>query len=335
VKHIVAYVASHPGGLPVVRERPVPPLGQEDLLVEVEAAVLGAPELRALDRGGDVVPGSAAVGRVVMTGPAAEDALGQRVLVGPLEACGECVACRRGRLCACASRVRRGLDADGTLASHVVARRRWVCTLDGPLLGKVDAAWAAALPREAALAVTMVARAGVAPGDLTVWLGGETIAELGSQVARAKGALAIAPHTVELPDSELFAALEARSTAPATWRLFETGGHDATRQRACRLAASGATLTLLAGDAAGTDHDAPLPLCAALGRDVEVRGVAAPHPDLVPETVALACRGELDLAPWVTVLPISELARAVTDLRCGRRGDKLTILSFQAKGRVD
>lgn len=335
MKTILSYVAARQGGLPIERESPVPDLAPDGLLVEVEATVLGAPELRALDRGGDVVPGGAAVGRVVQTGPAATDALGKRVLVGPIEACGECAACRLSRVGACPSRVRRGLDVDGTLASHVVARRRWVCTLDGPLFGMADGAWAAALPREAALAYTLVARAGVAPGDATVWLGDDTVAQLGVQVARAKGAQGLSPRReeLELCDADLHAALASRlesEISSATWRIFETRGHDVTRRRACQLAASGASLTLVAGDAAGSDHDAALPLCPSLNRDVELRGVAAPHPDLVPEIVAMVGRGDLDVASLVTVVPIGHLASTVKDLRCGRSSDKLIVLQLEA-----
>src|SRR5205085_8969976 len=103
---------------------------------------------------------------------AATARLGQRVIVGPVSACGECELCSRGRPVVCAARRRPGVERDGALATHVVADARWACALAGPLEGAVPGAEAALLGREAALAHELHARAGLAPGEIAIWLGG-------------------------------------------------------------------------------------------------------------------------------------------------------------------
>jgi threonine dehydrogenase-like Zn-dependent dehydrogenase len=309
--------------------RPAPTPRADEVLVEVEAAAVAGPELLAL-AGGDGAAG-AAVGRVVAAGDAARHHQGARVVVGPVRACGECEACRRGRPAACphAPPPERGV------ASHVVAPARWLLPLAGPLEGVAPGPAAAALAREAPLAYELHARAGVAPGDATVWLGDGAIAAFGAQIARAKGGAAFALTAEEraLPPAALGAALRDRLAGAgvpreAPWHVLETTGRDAWRRRALALATPGGTLAFLSGAAAGTEDPATLALAAALGREVVMIGVRGAHPDLMPEVAALVARGELDLDRQVMVRPVRELAAVVAGLRAGDGGDQLTVVAF-------
>jgi hypothetical protein len=54
--------------------------------------------------------------------------------------------------------------------------------------------------------------------------------------------------------------------------------------------------------------------------------VAGAHPDLVPEVVALAVRGELDAAAVVEVQPWASLPEVVRGLRDGILGEKAQIV---------
>ena len=252
------FVAPAPGAPLVWSPAPAPDLTADDLLVAVEAAMVGAPEALALDRGAPVAPGGAAVGRVVAAGPAAEHRLGERVLVGPVRSCFECDVCRRGHPAVCPRRARLGLDADGALASHVVARSRSATGLVGLLENAAPGPEAALLAREAALAHEMLVRAGVAPGDVTIWIGGGPVAALGLAIAQAKGAAAFAPLPDEtaLPVPDCAARVRARlaeAGANLPPRVFEVTARAAGRARAAALAGPGAMLVLLAGAAAGSD----------------------------------------------------------------------------------
>ena len=295
----------------------------EDLRVAVEAAVVSAPELLALEAGAHV-PGGAAVGTVVEAGEAARERVGQRVLVGPFYACGECDVCRRARPAVCAERARLGFDRDGALAGHVVTRARWVTALVGPLAGAVPGPEAAALAREAPLAYEMLTRAGVAPGETTLWLGDGAVAHFGRALAASKSATVVelTAEELALAPQELRAAVRARlaatpQPAPLPWKVFETTGRAAGRARAAALAHAGGTLTLLSGEAAGTRDAWPAPP-ELLDEDVTILAVAGAHPDLVPEVVALAVRGDLDVAAAVEIRPRAELDDIVAALRAGR-----------------
>src|SRR5262249_34968058 len=118
------WAAPAPGAPPRWLGAPDPELGPDDLLVAVEAAVVGPPEALALDLAPGRTPGGAAVGRVAAAGAAAAHRVGERVVVGPARPCFECDVCRRGHPAVCPARLRLGLDVDGALASHVVARAR-------------------------------------------------------------------------------------------------------------------------------------------------------------------------------------------------------------------
>jgi len=300
---------------------PDPELGPDDLLVAVEAAVVGPPEALALDLAAGRAPGGAAVGRVAAAGAAAAHRVGERVLVGPVRPCFECDVCRRGHPAVCPARLRLGLDVDGALASHVVARARATTGLTGPLDGVLPGPEAALLPREAALAYDMAVRAGLAPGDVAIWLGSGPIARLGAAVTRALGAATFVPTAEELalsPRDCATAVGERLRAAGATLppRVFEVSARAVGRERAAALAGPGATLVLLAASAAGSPDAAALP-AALLDGDVAVVGVAGAHPDLLPELAALVARGELDLAGVAPVRPWTDVPAIVAELRAG------------------
>lgn len=299
---MIAYVPAGPGAAPVPHSMPAPELGPGELLVEIEAAVVAAPERALFDGSGRFAPGEAAVGVVVAAGAAAGDALGQRMVVGPVRACAECDVCRRGHPAVCPNRSQFGIDCHGTVASHVVVPRRWATALAGPLAGVAPGPTAALLGREAALAYEMIVRAGLAPGETTVWVGGGPIATLGMALARAKGATAYADH----------------DAPPSSWRIFETSGQDAGRARAAGLAAAGATVVLAPGIGIVPSE--------LWNREVTVVGVAGPHPDLVPELCALVARGELALDAAARLAPLDALPSVLAELRSGA-AERTTIVT--------
>ena len=107
---------------------PSPPLGAGQVRIAVEAC--GVCHRDLLDREGrfpfmslPITPGHEATGRVVELGPGVTGlSVGARVATMHRDACGDCVACRRGdtTLCVGAAWV-FGLLADGGYASEVVA----------------------------------------------------------------------------------------------------------------------------------------------------------------------------------------------------------------------
>jgi D-arabinose 1-dehydrogenase-like Zn-dependent alcohol dehydrogenase len=242
------------------------------------------------------IGGLAVIGTVVETGEHARSLIDKRVLVGPIDPCGECDVCRRGGAAVCPTLTRRTEPAD-----RILAAARWAVPLDIelPMPG------AAAVAGDVALAYTLYARTGLGPREPTVVVGASPIARFLIEILRAKG---IAPVVVVDPESswayaseratvartrdEVVAGIAAQGIAGRTWRVIAAAIDDATVARAAELAGPRATLTLLAPIAA-----LPAELVA---REVTIISVAGAHPDLVVEVAAMCAKGEIDLVNGTT-----------------------------------
>lgn len=249
----------------------------DDVAVELDAVQVGL---------------AAGVGRIVVAG----EPSGARVLVGPIDPCGECDVCRRGGAAVCPLARRRD-----SLGASAIAARRWLVELGDGL--ELAMPGAAAVAGDVALAYTLYARTGVAPREPVVVVGGSPIGRFLIEVLLAKGiapaALADAGPWADwlrskgvpvAPDrAGLHEVFAAHGISGKPWRVLCVDP-DAT-EIAVDLAGPRATLTVLAAGAPAIAGS----LSAALAREVTVVGVAGAHPDLVVEAAALCTRGEIDL----------------------------------------
>jgi D-arabinose 1-dehydrogenase-like Zn-dependent alcohol dehydrogenase len=274
--------------------------GDDDLVVAVETREAAT---------------GAVLGRVVAAGARATPLLDRRVLVGPIDPCGECDVCRRGGAAVCPLARRDRLEARG---DRVIAAARWVLPLDDQLA--VPALGGAAIAGSAAIAYTLYARSNVGPREPVIVTGGGAIARALVDVLVAKGiapvivsddpaviarATARGAPIVTAADGEVarvrdacVAALAARADGDQAgksiargvgrpWRVIAADA--ATASIAAALCGPRATLTLLAAEATSA-----LPASLA-AREVTVIGVAGAHPDLFVEVAAMAVKGELVL----------------------------------------
>jgi 6-hydroxycyclohex-1-ene-1-carbonyl-CoA dehydrogenase len=242
---------------------------------------------------------AAGVGRVVAGGDHARGLLGRRVLVGPIDPCGECDVCRRGGAAVCPLAVRR--DA---LGSRVTAAGRWLVRLGDGL--ELTSPGAAAVAGDVALAYTLYALTGVGPREPIAVIGGSPIARFLIEILLAKG---IAPTAVAEPGpwadwllgkgvvvardrAGLAEAFAIQSVGTKPWRVI--CGDPAATAAAVALAGPRATLTLLAAAAA------PPIASDVLAREVTIIGVAGAHPDLVVEAAAMCTKGDIDLTGGTT-----------------------------------
>jgi threonine dehydrogenase-like Zn-dependent dehydrogenase len=259
-------------------------VNDDDVEVELEAVQAGL---------------AAGVGRVVAAGERARELLDRRVLVGPIDPCGECDVCRNGGAAVCPRARRRD-----RLAARAIVAARWLVALGDGLDLPVPAA--AAVAGDVALAYTLYARTGAAPREPVIVVGASPIARFLVEILLAKG---IAPVAVAEPGpwhdwlrargvatardhASLDEALHAQSLATRPWRLI--CGDPAAIPTAVELARPRATLTLLAGAAP------PAIAGGVLTREVAIIGVAGAHPDLVVEAAAMCAKGEIDLPGGTT-----------------------------------
>ena len=108
----------------VVEQRDDPDPGPGEVILRTDAAGICASDLRVF-RGekhaaAGVIPGHEITGAVDAVGAGVEGvALGDRVAVYPIVACGRCDFCRRGLRNRCQSRRTLGYDLDGGIAEYV------------------------------------------------------------------------------------------------------------------------------------------------------------------------------------------------------------------------
>jgi (R,R)-butanediol dehydrogenase / meso-butanediol dehydrogenase / diacetyl reductase len=130
------------------------------------------------------VLGHEMAGRVASTGEGVEGwTVGDPATVMPLVSCGVCPACRSGASHICHRLVFLGIDAPGSMQSY------WNVPADVLVRLPADISMqAAALAEPTAVAVHDIRRAGLAPGEHVVVVGGGPIGLLIAAVARSAGA---------------------------------------------------------------------------------------------------------------------------------------------------
>jgi 6-hydroxycyclohex-1-ene-1-carbonyl-CoA dehydrogenase len=255
-------------------------------------------------------PNGAAVGIVDDATEGSAVLLGKRVLVGPLDPCGQCEVCRRGGAAVCAHAKRR----DG-VGKRLRVATRWVVALAGGLDLPVPAA--AAVPGDVTTAYTLYARTGLGPREPVVVVGVNAVTRFLVEILRGKGItptvivddgdeawrswlLAKGAAAVRSDATLVTEAIGAQGLGNRPWRVIATEA--AAVATAATLAGARSTLTILA------DGATPALPGDLMAREVTVIGVAGPHPDLIVEAAALCVKGEIDLAGGVT--PDDERTRA-------------------------
>lgn len=124
---MAAAVYRRPGDL-AVEDRPVPPVGAGDVLVEVSHCGICGSDLHLMLEGWgpqDTIQGHEWSGRIVAVGAAVDRwSVGQEVVGGPEPRCGACAACRAGRPSQCERRGEYSVDVAGGFARYVSVDQR-------------------------------------------------------------------------------------------------------------------------------------------------------------------------------------------------------------------
>ena len=118
-----ALIFEKPGSIRV-EERPVPEIGEGEVLLKVGAASVCASDIRVYKgekkAKAGVIPGHEMAGAIAAVGEGVEGiAEGDRVVICPILACGECYFCLIGKRNRCLKRLTLGYDEDGGLAQYV------------------------------------------------------------------------------------------------------------------------------------------------------------------------------------------------------------------------
>lgn len=257
-----------------------------------------------------LVLGHEAAGRVVAVGEGVEGfQVGDRVVVEPGVACGNCRHCRSGRYNLCTNVRFLGIPpTDGLMASQVRVPARWVFHLPDSLS---DAEGAMIEPF--AVGLQAVEEAGVQPGQSVVILGAGPIGLMILQAARVRGASPIisidlspvaldtarrlgADHVINPRETNPVEAVKALTGEEGADVVIEAVGAAATIRQTLDLVRRGGIVTLV-----GIAADAAIPLNtnAIVRRGVQLRS-SFRYAHQYPVALKLAAAGRVDLKTPIT-----------------------------------
>ncbi len=225
-----------------IAARPKPVAGQGDAVVRVAATAVCHTDLsiytgRHPGVRYPVVLGHEAVGVVESVGPGARLAVGTRVAINPIIACGSCDCCARGDENLCRHAGLLGRELDGSLAEHLTLPERYLHPLPSTIGFE-----AATLIETLATVRHAQRRIRIDPGDAVVVLGQGATGLLHTQLAKLAGASPL----VAISRSAWKRDLARRMRADAT---VDPSGRDIVGEVLALTAGRGADLVVdTAGD---------------------------------------------------------------------------------------
>lgn len=352
---IDAWMMKAAGG-PLVRETREDAPGAGQVMVKVAGCGLCHTDLGFLYEG---VPtrhplpltlGHEISGVVVEAGAGAERWLGKAVVVPAVIPCGTCDACTRGAGGVCPKQLFPGNDDHGGFASHVKVPARGLCEV--PDLADrrrnpagVELADLSVIADAVSTPYQAVVHAGLAKGDLAVFVGAGGVGGFGAQIAAALGAAVVAVEPdagrrakIAARGAELVldpsaldprglkhavrAFADARGIPSWRWRLFETSGSAAGQATAWNLLAPGASLGIVGFTTAKVE----VRLSNVMAFDATVRGTWGCLPEHYPAVLDLVLSGKVDVRSFVERRPLAAVNGAFEDVRAHRTTQRLVLV---------
>jgi 2-desacetyl-2-hydroxyethyl bacteriochlorophyllide A dehydrogenase len=272
-----------------------------------------------------LTPGHEMSGTVAQLGVGVTDlGIGDKVVVMPLDWCGECYACEHGYTNVCHRLRFLGIDAPGSMQQSWVVPARVVL----PVPDHVELSHAA-LVEPVAVAVHDVRRAGVAVGDRVVVIGGGPIGQLIAWVARRRGSeVALSepdPARREFAGADGFTVVDPTATDVAEWVADWSphGGADiAFEVSATKAGARAMTDVLVARGRAVIvgihSEPPPVDLHRCFWRELTLIGARVYERADFAEAVDLVASGDIPLDRFISaVYPLTSAGEAFTRLDAG------------------
>ncbi|MCP4819833.1 MAG: alcohol dehydrogenase catalytic domain-containing protein [Shimia sp.] len=243
--------------------------------------------------------------------------VGQKVVVRPLDHCGDCPACKRGHKHICQNLKFLGLDTDGAMQELWTVPAHTLHVLPDDL--RMDHA---ALIEPVAVACHDVRLSGLTEGEDVVVIGGGPIGILVAMVARDAGGnvvisevnpnrLAIAKtlgfDTVNPAESDLAAVINAATNGKGADVVFEVSGTQPGVDAMTAVAATKARIVMVAIHAAKPQID----LFQFFWRELKLIGARVYEPEDYDKAIDIIASGGVDADTVITdVSPLSEIQTA-------------------------
>lgn len=257
-------------------------------------------------------------GTVEAVGPGVEGfAVGEKVVVRPLDHCGDCPACRAGHVHICHNLKFLGLDTDGAMQEIWNVPAHTLHRLPDDL--RMDHA---ALIEPVAVACHDVRLSGLEPGEDVLVIGGGPIGILCAMVARDAGGkvvvsevnenrLAIAAKlgfdVVNPAREDLPAAINARTGNKGADVVFEVSGTQPGVDAMTACAATRARIVMVAIHAKKPQID----LFQFFWRELRLIGARVYEPEDYEKAIAIITSGGVDADTVITdVSPLADIQKA-------------------------
>lgn len=308
----------------VLESRPVPHLGADEVMVQVEAVGLCGSDVHYYRHGrvgryvveSPLILGHETAGTVVDIGSnVTTHALGDRVAIEPGVPCGNCQQCRTGRYNLCADVAFHATPpVDGTLQKLIAIRADHAFPLPDGVSTE-----AGALVEPLAVAVWACRKALVSPGSRVIVTGAGPVGLLVAQTARAFGASLVALTDLDLDKLRLgrelgvdvtLAAQDVPGYASAEFDVhIECSGHPGATRDGIQLLARGGTSVLVGMGAEGA---LDIPVSWIQEKELIVTGVFR-YAHCFPLAIELLTKGEVRVEPLITARhPLTETELAIT-----------------------
>ena len=242
---------------------------------------------------------------------------GQKVVVRPLDHCGECPACKRGHQHICQSLKFLGLDTDGAMQEIWTVPAHTLHVLPDDL--RMDHA---ALIEPVAVACHDVRLSGLQPGEDVVVIGGGPIGILVAMVARDAGGsvvisevnpnrLAIAEKlgfdTINPTETDLVSTINACTGDKGADVVFEVSGTQPGVDAMTAVAATRARIAMVAIHAQKPQID----LFQFFWRELQLIGARVYEPEDYEKAIAVVASGGVDADVVITdVSPLADIQAA-------------------------
>jgi 2-desacetyl-2-hydroxyethyl bacteriochlorophyllide A dehydrogenase len=242
---------------------------------------------------------------------------GQKVVVRPLDHCGDCPACARGHQHICQNLKFLGLDTNGAMQEIWTVPAHTIHALPGDM-----ALDHAALIEPVAVACHDVRLSGLTKGEDAVVIGGGPIGVLVAMAAREAGGKVVIsevnPHrlaiaqkmgfeTINPIDADLPAEIEVRTQGKGADVVFEVSGTQAGVDAMTEIAATRGRIVMVAIHAQKPQVD----LFRFFWRELQLVGVRVYEPQDYDKAIALVASGAIDADTFITdVSPLAQIQSA-------------------------
>jgi L-iditol 2-dehydrogenase len=327
-----------------ITELPVPEIGEDELLIRIEAASICGTDVkmlrhghRKLRDGQRIVLGHEFVGRVAKAGARVRNfQAGMRVGVAPNIGCGHCEMCARALMNMCPNYSAFGIDRDGAHTEYVRIPAAAIAQGNVLPLSETLAPTSAVLAEPLSCAINGVRAAQVALGDTVLIYGSGPMGLLNLMVAAAAGAsrlIVVDLNAARLEQARRLGATDVinpQEESVPHWIERQTNGRGVdvaivavparqAQQEAIHLLAPFGRLSLFAGlpkDEAKVELDTN----AIHYRNLIVTGTTGGAPHDYRAAIKMIESGKIPVAEIISdVLPIQELATAYELAQSGKR----------------